>query len=273
MDFKLIIYEKANGVATIAMNNPRRRNAFSDAMCAEMKQALRDAESDSDIHALILTGTGDQAFCAGADVSAWGTRYEARSAAEAYADAGRAAVLHNHAETVTVPFYRSHLVTIAAVNGDAAGGGFTLSLCCDMRIVSEKARFASSFVRRGVTGSYGNSFFLSRLVGTARTCELMLTGDIIDAAKAERYGIVNKVVPLAQLMPEARSLAERIAKLPPLAVRATKMNIYHAVNFPPSLEDHLVFEGHYNTYCHQTEDAKEGAKAFMEKREPVFRGR
>ncbi|MBI4297382.1 MAG: enoyl-CoA hydratase/isomerase family protein [Chloroflexi bacterium] len=271
MDFKHILYEKRNGVATITLNNPGMFNALTDAMGDELGQALKDAEGDLAILSLILTGA-DPGFCSGLDMR----RVASRLDAEATGAETRSRVLLGRGVFggfSPTSLYHSRLVTIAAVNGPAVDPGFAFALFCDIRIASEKARFSTRYIRRGVPPHVGETYLLTRLVGTARAFELMLLGDFIDAHQAEKYGIVSKVVPHDQLMPEARALAERFAKGPAIAISLGKKLITRAADIAPSAEDQMVLESFYTNMCHNTEDYKEGVRASIEKREPVFKGR
>jgi 2-(1,2-epoxy-1,2-dihydrophenyl)acetyl-CoA isomerase len=160
---------------------------------------------------------------------------------------------------------------IAAVNGAAAGAGMNLALGCDIRVASTAARFSQAFVKRGLHPDWGGTYFLPRVVGMAKACELIFTGDLIDAQEALRLGIVSAVYPPEELMPAALALARRIADGPPLALRLAKRSLYH--NEDADLRTALEVETFAQNICYDTEDAAEGARAFVEKRLPVFRGR
>jgi 2-(1,2-epoxy-1,2-dihydrophenyl)acetyl-CoA isomerase len=160
---------------------------------------------------------------------------------------------------------------IAAINGAAAGAGMNLALACDMRIASSAARFSQAFVKRGIAPDWGGSWFLPRVVGTAKACELIFTGDTIDAPEALRLGIVNSVVAPEALMAETYKLAGKIAAGPPVAIALSKRAIYH--NQDADLRSGLEFETFAQGVCRETEDSKEGVRAFMEKRAPVFHGK
>jgi len=160
---------------------------------------------------------------------------------------------------------------IAAVNGAAAGAGFNLALCCDIRLASTAAKFSQAFVKRGLHPDWGGTYFLPRVVGTAKACELIFTGAIIDAEEALKLGIVSAVHAPEALMPAALGLARKIAEGPPIAIRLAKRGIYH--NLECDLRQALEYETFAQNICFETEDATEGIRAFVEKRAPSFRGR
>jgi 2-(1,2-epoxy-1,2-dihydrophenyl)acetyl-CoA isomerase len=160
---------------------------------------------------------------------------------------------------------------IAAVNGAAAGAGMNLALGCDIRIASTAAKFSQAFVKRGLHPDWGGTYFLPRVVGMARAAEMIFTGEVIDAAEALRLGIVSRVVPPEELLPTAHALARRIAVGPPVALRLAKHSLY--ANAERDLKSALEVETFAQNICFDTEDAREGIRAFVEKRDPVFRGR
>lgn len=207
MDYQDIIYTKEKGIATITLNRPDRRNAFSPEMSESIYKAVQDAAKDDKAMVLVITGTG-QAFCAGADVKAMAERSNQPSGEEREWKAG------GH---VSLPLllHRFEKPVITAINGVAVGGGLDLALACDIRLASDKARFAEVFIRRGLIPGMGGTFFLSRLVGIDRACQLIWTGDMIDAKEAERIGLVTMVVPHEELESATRELAEKLAKAPP----------------------------------------------------------
>lgn len=259
------ILEKEEGIATLTLNLPERLNALSPEIREALLRAAEDVAGDDDTRVLIITGAG-RAFCSGADVRGLAGQTEIRSG-----EAGRRGIMG----PLSLPIWKlSNLEkpVIAAVNGVAAGAGFGLAMACDIRIASENARFSSIFVRRGLPVEWGLSHFLPRAVGLAKALEIMWTGDMIDAREAERLGIVSKVVPHDNLMKETRALATKIAKGPPIAIELIKRTVYAGLQ-----SNNLVAQLGYETYaagvCARTEDFQEGVKAFLEKREAVFKGR
>jgi 2-(1,2-epoxy-1,2-dihydrophenyl)acetyl-CoA isomerase len=260
MDYEDIIHSKEGGIVTITLNRPDRRNAFSPAMSASIAAAVEDAAQDSNVRVLVLTGTG-QAFCAGADVKAMAEG----SGEQVGREAGGGHV------SLPLLLHEFDKPVIAAVNGVAVGGGLDLALACDIRIASEKARFAEVFIRRGLIPAMGGVFFLPRLVGIDRACELIWTGDMVDAREAEQIGLVTRVVPHEELETATMELAEKLAKGPPLAIQKAKNAIYAGLGV--DLRASLAQTAAAVNELRKTEDHAEGARAFVEKREPVFRGR
>jgi 2-(1,2-epoxy-1,2-dihydrophenyl)acetyl-CoA isomerase len=264
MDYQDIIYTKGEGIATITLNRPDRRNAFSFEMSESMSRAVADATEDDKVRVLVVTGAGP-VFSSGADVKAMAKRVAQPGGKKERKESAREpfslhVLLHNFEKPV-----------IAAINGVAVGGGLDLALACDIRIASDKARFAEVFIRRGLIPAMGGIYFLPRLVGIDKACLLTWTGDMIDAKEAERIGLVTMVVPHEELESATLELAEKLAKGPPLAIRKAKRAIYEGLGM--DLQTTLEYVAVANRELRKTEDHKEGATAFVEKREPFFRGR
>jgi 2-(1,2-epoxy-1,2-dihydrophenyl)acetyl-CoA isomerase len=254
-----------DGVAVLTMNRPERLNALSGPMLGAMLEALPRLAEDARVGALILTGAG-RAFCAGGDVKAMAEGREADGTTlEDKAQALRARM------DVSRWLHELPKPTIAMVRGAAAGAGLSLALACDLRIVGDTARLATAFARVGYPGDFGGSYYLTKLVGTGKARELYFTADIVDAAEAVRLGMVNRVVPEARLEEETLALARRLARGPRIAYRYMKRNFNAAET--ASLQEVLDLEAWHQTRCGMTEDHREAARAFVEKREPVFRGR
>lgn len=262
MKYKDIIYTKEEGIATITLNRPDRRNAFSPEMSESINRAVEDAAKDKKVRVLVITGTG-RAFCSGADVKAMAERAN-RQGSEKDEPEIRSEPLH-------VLLNKFEKPVIAAINGVAVGGGFDLALACDIRIASDRARFAEVFIRRGLIPAMGGIYFLPRLVGIDKACQLIWTGDMIDAREAERIGLVTMVVPHEELESATLELAEKLAKGPPLAIQKAKRNIYRGLGM--DLESALEYAASDMKELQQTEDHEEGARAFVEKRQPVFKGK
>ena len=263
MDYQDIIYTKDSGIATMTLNRPDQMNAFSPAMSDSMYRAVEDVAQDDEVRVLVITGAG-RAFCSGADVKAMaeGFNRPARQERPREAASGRVS-LHVLMQKCDKPI-------IAAVNGAAVGGGLDLAMACDIRIASDKARFAELYIRRGIVPAAGGTYFLPRLVGIDKACQLIWTGDMIDAREAERIGLVTMVVPHEELESATLELAEKLAKGPPRAIQTSKRAIYDGLDM--DLESTLKHVSSLTREIHQSEDHKEGAKAFVEKREPVFGG-
>jgi 2-(1,2-epoxy-1,2-dihydrophenyl)acetyl-CoA isomerase len=254
-----------DGVAVLTMNRPERLNALSRRMLEALLDALSRLGEDPGVGVVILTGAG-RAFCAGGDVKAMA---EEREAGEATFEE-KSQALRSRME-VSRWLHEMPKPTIAVVRGAAAGAGLSLALACDLRIASDTARFGTAFARVGYSGDFGGSFFLTQLVGTGKARELYFTADMLDAREALALGLVNKVVPDAQLEEETFALASRLARGPRIAYRYMKRNLNVAES--GALKDLLDLEAWHQIRCGLTEDHREAARAFVEKREPVFRGR
>jgi 2-(1,2-epoxy-1,2-dihydrophenyl)acetyl-CoA isomerase len=255
----------ADGVVTLTMNRPDRLNALSRPMLDAMLEALPRLADDPAAGVIVLTGAG-RAFCAGGDVKAMAEGAEA----EGVTLEERAQALRGRME-VARWLHELPKPTLAMVRGAAAGAGLSLALACDLRIAGESARLATAFARVGYSGDFGGSYFLTRLAGTARARELYYTAEILDATRALALGLVNRVVPDADLERETQALAVRLARGPRIAYRYMKRNMNAAES--GSLRDLLDLEAWHHTRCGMTEDHREATRAFVEKREPVFRGR
>jgi 2-(1,2-epoxy-1,2-dihydrophenyl)acetyl-CoA isomerase len=265
-----IILEKEGFLATLTLNKPDRNNSFDFPMMNEIDDAINDVAQDSEIRALIITGAG-KAFCTGGDVSYLGSLIEDR-AAFSRTTIGDAVRRIGTMPTTVLKVRNMMKPVIAAVNGTAAGGGMGLAIACDMRIVSDRAKFSTIFIKRGVIPDCAATFNLPRLVGMAKACELVLTGKVITAQEAERIGLVNKVVPHDELMQATRAFANEIAQNPPLAVGLAKAALYRGLE-AEDIGGQMDYENYTQNVLMGTEDFQEGINSFMEKREPVFRGK
>ncbi len=260
-----LLEELKDKVAVLTLNRPDRLNAMSPPMLDALLEALPRLAADPEIGVVVLTGAG-RGFCAGGDVKAMA---EGRESIGTTLEE-KAQGLRSRME-VSRWLHEMPKPTIAMVRGAAAGAGLSLALACDLRVVSDSARFATAFARVGYSGDFGGSWFLTQLVGTAKARELYLTADIVDAQQALVLGIVNRVVPDVRLEDETMALAARLARGPRIAYRYMKRNFNAAES--GTLKDLLDLEAWHHTRCGMTEDHREAAKAFVEKREPVFRGR
>jgi 2-(1,2-epoxy-1,2-dihydrophenyl)acetyl-CoA isomerase len=263
----------ADGVAVLTMNRPERRNALSDEMFQGLVAALRDVETATDVRCVVLTGAGG-AFCSGGDVKGMAERGGGGRAAP-----GVSLTLDEriHRQRLSQRetagrIWRMPKPVIASLPGAAAGAGLSLALACDLRIAADSAVLTTAFAKVGFSGDYGGSWFLSRLVGAAKARELYYLSDRVDAKEAERLGLVNYVVPAASLEAETQKLAARLASGATIAFRYMKENLNRAAE-GANLEDCLDLEATHHVHAGLSEDHREAAKAFVEKRAPVFKGR
>jgi enoyl-CoA hydratase/carnithine racemase len=264
MTYTCLLYEVKDGIATLTLNRPERLNALGDTLRDDLLDAVGRASADPDVRVMIITGAG-KGFCAGGDVKAMNEAKEGRR------ERPLIDKIAPSRDRTLLAMRDAPQPIIAAVNGAAAGAGMNLALGCDIRIASTAARFSQAFVRRGLHPDWGGTYFLPRAVGMAKACELIFTGDVIDAAEALRLGLVSQVVEPEALMPTVFELARKIAAGPPTAIRLAKRALYH--NVDSDLRAALEFETFAQNICSETEDAREGIRAFVEKRAPVFRGR
>jgi 2-(1,2-epoxy-1,2-dihydrophenyl)acetyl-CoA isomerase len=259
MGYQTLLVDRAGAVATIAMNRPEARNALDLAMRNELNGALDEIEADRDARVVILTGAGGH-FCAGGDVKTMSRRHTATE--------GRARL--HLLNRFVIRLFNFPKPTIAMVDGVAVGAGCNIALACDIVVASDRARFGEVFARIGLVPDGGGTWLLPRLVGLAKAKELVFSADIIDAAEALRIGLVNRVVPAADLDAAARELAGRIAAGPPIALGLAKslLNRSESIDLAAALELEALGQGHAIT----TEDHAEGVRAFLEKRPARFSG-
>jgi 2-(1,2-epoxy-1,2-dihydrophenyl)acetyl-CoA isomerase len=263
MSWEHVLVDKELGVATVTLNRPEKLNAFGGRMRQEIAEVVDDATSDPEVRVIVITGAG-KAFCVGGDISEF-VSGKTKALAET-SPSERPAM-----SKIVLALNNVEKPVIAAVNGVAAGGGVNLALACDIRIASERARFGQVFVRRGVHPDWGGIYFLPRLVGYAKAAELIFSGEVIDAEEALKIGMANRVVPHDELMNVTGELARRIAKNAPIPVGFAKRGLqsFYKWDLPMALD----YESHVLEICMKSEDTKEGFLAFMEKREPEFKGR
>jgi enoyl-CoA hydratase/carnithine racemase len=259
-----LLVEKKDHLGILKLNRPDRMNAISVAMLTDLNDALKDFDNDPNVRVIILTGEG-RGFCSGLDL---------KDTAAGRGIGGSLAGGASHISTrelPTVTLHRIDLPVICAINGPAAGYGFDLALGCDLRLISDRAKLAPAFAKRGIIPESGGTWYLPRLVGWAKACEIGFIADEIPAARAVELGLANAVVPHDQLMSQATEWASKIAANAPLAIRAMKRLFRHGLS-----ED---FESHTHHVLMQllllvrSGDFQEGIQAFMGKREPNFSGR
>jgi enoyl-CoA hydratase len=259
MAYELLTFQVADRIATITVARPEKLNALNDALMAELSLAIDEAVQRADVGAVLLTGSG-RAFVAGADIG----ELADQTAVEGKARSERG-------QRTFRKFERSHKPTLAAVNGFALGGGCELAMACHIRIASDAAKFGQPEVKLGIVPGYGASQRLPRLVGKGRALQLLLTGEMIDAAEAHRIGLVNHVVPAAELLDAARAMLTTILAQGPLAVAHCIEAVNRGLDMP--LDVALALEASYFGLLSATADKAEGMQAFLEKRPAQFKGK
>jgi enoyl-CoA hydratase len=260
MTFENLLVAKRDGLAFVTVHRPDKLNALNDRTVAELDAAFADLGGDESVRGVLLTGTGEKAFVAGADIGELATESPV---------GGRERSLRG--QSVLDRIEKLGKPVVAAVNGFALGGGCELALACHLRIASENARLGTPEVKLGIMCGYGGSQRLSRLVGKGRALELLLTGEMVDAAEALRIGLVNRVVPKERLLEEAEGVLRKIVANGPLSVRFTLEAVNAGLEMP--LAEGLKLEATLFGLICTTDDMKEGTKAFLEKRPPKFQGR
>lgn len=253
---------EAADILTITLNRPEKLNALAGHMRRDLAEALEQAGSDRNIRVVILTGAG-RAFCAGGDVAYMAELIERRDTDEFSRLLGSARRVVTAIRQMTKP-------VIAAVNGLASGAGCNLALACDLRIASTEASFSQSFVKIGLHPDWGGTYFLPHLVSPNKACELFFLGDAIDADEALRLGIVNRVVSQDTLADATQELAMRLSAASPISIAAAKQAVY--LSQAAALEEMLRYESEAQLRCFESEDGREGIRAFLEKRTPRFTG-
>lgn len=264
MDEQQIKLACERGILTVTLNRPEKRNAFGGHMRRDLAEAMERAARDASIRVVVINGAG-AAFCAGGDVARMSELKEDEFGRDEFSRTlGSARRVVTTIRTMAKP-------VLASISGMAAGAGFNLALACDIRIASESARFTQSFVKIGLHPDWGGTYFLPRIVPPNIACELFFLGDAIDAGEAYRLGLVNRVVPDEELETETRKLAERLRNAPPASIAAAKLAVYKSTD--ATLDEMLQYETEAQLRCFATDDAREGIRAFVEKRQPRFMGR
>jgi enoyl-CoA hydratase len=259
MPYTHLLFSVTDRIATVTVNRPDKLNALNDAVLAELSQAADEIRQRPDVGAAILTGAGAKAFVAGADI--------AEMATQGPFDAKRRALL---GQAVLRKLETSPKPVVAAVNGFALGGGCELAMACHLRVASEQAKFGQPEVKLGITPGFGGTQRLPRLIGRGRALELLLTGQMIDAAEAFRLGLVNRVVPAADVLPTCEKLLRTILAQGPLAVALCIEAVDRGLEM--GLEEGLLLEANHFGLAAASADMREGMRAFLEKREARFTG-
>lgn len=267
MEFKDIIFEVEDNIAILTLNRPETRNAISgENIVQEIEMACNIAQANRDIYVMIVTGAGS-AFSSGGNIK---DMHEKKGlfagSPEEIKENYRRGI-----QRIPRAFYNLDVPTIAAVNGPAIGAGCDLACMCDIRIASEKARFGETFVSVGLIPGDAGAFFLPRIVGLSKACELTFTGKVIDSHEALRIGLVSEVIPHEDLMSKCNDMAKEIASKPPNILRMAKRLLYMA--YHQSLQDILEISAAYQALCHHTEDHKEAISAILSKRPVKFHGK
>jgi enoyl-CoA hydratase len=260
MAYNTVIYEKSDRIGTITLNRPKSMNALSTELLKELDHVLTEIDNDDEVKVVILAGS-DKYFAAGADIKEIG-QIKTPKDAHRFLKLGQS--VFNHIEDIEKP-------VIAAIGGLALGGGCELTLACDLRIAAEDATFGQPEIKIGVIPGAGGTQRLPRIVGVTKAKELLYTGDFMDAQEAYRIGLINKIVPAASLMEEARKMALKIARQPGEALKATKLAVNGGLNM--DIKCAVAYEARCFEMLFSTEDQKEGMSAFIEKRKPEFKDR
>lgn len=263
-----LLAEIDQGVLTLTLNRPEARNAMSGAMTEALSKQLASAEFDRNVKCIVLTGAG-KGFCAGGDVKGMAARGDGT-----VGDNTIDAAIHRqrvNQRATAGKLFSMPKPTLAALPGAAAGAGLSLALACDMRIMSNTSIMTTAFAKVGFSGDYGGTYFMTQLIGSAKARELYYLSDRISADEALRLGLTNWVCEPLELTAKTREIARRLANGPTVAYRYMKENLNRAMS--GDVDDCLDLEATHHVHCGQTEDHREASKAFVEKREPLFKGR
>lgn len=258
--YENLLFESENGIGIVTINRPKALNALNAATIHELDRMFDELAKNNAVKTVIITGSGEKSFVAGADI----TEMQKMSAVEGRNWGKLAQAVFSKIENLPKP-------VIAAVNGYALGGGCEISMACDIRIASEKAKFGQPEVSLGIPPGFGGTQRLARLVGKGRAKELLFTGDMIDAAEAYRIGLVNKVTVPVELLNTAKAMAQKIMSRAPVAVQVCKAAVNEGLDV--DLKTGIAYEAEVFGLCFATDDQKEGMTAFVEKRPPNFTGK
>jgi len=281
MSFEMITSETTpEGVLVLTLNDPATRNSLGETLSRELSGEVERFRQDTELRVLVLTGA-DPAFCSGANVRGFDRGIQQREAAGGPAalspwdqlDPSFTAKLNRTpgGPEIVLALHTLQKPSIAAVNGAAYGLGCGIALSCDFRVASEKARFSEAFVRNGLIPADGSAWQLPKMIGVARTLWMQYTGEPVNGEESGRIGLVNKVVPHARLMEETLAMATQLARGPVFSMALIKQLVYQG--FSQTLPEHLTVATRAQNLARQTEDHKEGVRAFLEKRQPQFKGR
>jgi len=260
--YEHLLIKEESGILAITLNRPDKLNAFIGHMRRDLAEALEAAGSDRGVRVVVITGAG-RAFCAGGDVNFMAELMERHDNEEFARILGSGRRVITSIRQMTKP-------VIAAVNGVASGAGCNLALACDLRIASTNATFSQSFLKVGLHPDWGGTYFLPRLLTPNKVCELFFLGEAIDASEAARLSLVNQVVAPEDLEAATQHLAERLRAAPPIALAAAKQAVY--ASQAADLDEMLRYETEAQLRCFESEDGREGVRAFIEKRDPMFTG-
>jgi len=263
MAYETLTYEVADEIATITLNRPAKMNAYTAEMGREISQAMLKADRDRSARVIVMTGAGDRAFCAGADMSMFASNIKSRESHQEVDEGGAGG-------GISLPFIMRNLSkpTIAAINGYALGVGCTMTLLFDVRIASDNAKMGVIFPRVGLMSELGSSYLMPRLIGLSRTAEMMLTGRQYSAQDCLAMGLVSQVVPQAELKAKTRELAGDMLQCSPFSLALTRKALYQGLE--GNLESAMQFEGFALEKCYVSPEHKEYVTAFLEKRKPDF---
>jgi 2-(1,2-epoxy-1,2-dihydrophenyl)acetyl-CoA isomerase len=262
MNYSTLLVEKRENIGTLTFNRPEKLNAFNDLAWQDFVAALHEIDQDNEIRVLIITGAG-RAFSAGLDL-------EEATKGPSESDL-QVAPIQNSIPWIPEMMRNMKKPIIAALNGAAAGGGFSIALACDIRIASEEARLVAPFLRVGLVAELGSTYNLPRLVGIAKACEIIFAAKTVTAKEAKEIGLVNEVVSKEELIPFTWKMAKEIAQMAPIPLQLAKRALYQGLD--SQLAAQVQFETLSQVTCFKSEDYKEGMKAFLEKRAPVFKGK